>query len=182
MPSAPEYELYWRQSDMKIHPTLRVQVAIWIGGGAFAVLLGWKIYEYDLANGYTVFVTVLLVGVGIWMVLVAIPFHRSITRMLKEDVPREMLQTIQVHRSSTGDHYYAHLRSPESAPDDEPEIIVDVLCEPWIEGLPSVTKVKAYGVDMKRGPVVIETDRGILWPNGPGGTSRSRRRKSWKGR
>ena len=112
----------------------------------------------------------LFVIVGLYLMVKAYPFHLSLTQLASGGLAQEML--MKAYLDAEG-HQRIELRFPDTDVTRPAEIDVEVLDEPWLAAITPMTKVEVYGVHEK-GPVVVRTESGLIFPSGPGATRRRR--------
>jgi hypothetical protein len=104
-------------------------------------------------------VALAMLGCAAFVVIYVPAFYRRLSKMLKSETPRLMRVTLRNPDDRNG-NLLAELRPHESAEDEPAEVVVPVLNK---IDVPSHFPAHIYGNE-KKGPVVIETAHGILWP------------------
>ena len=94
-----------------------------------------------------------------FMIIYMPAYYRRLSKMLKSETPRLMRVTLKQPTDRNGD-MLAELRPHESSEDEPAEFVVPVLNK---IDVPAHFPAQIYGNE-NRGPVVIETAHGILWP------------------
>ena len=160
---------------MTYRRTLKTQYALSLATGTFALVLGYQAFEHRPLGNYWWAIALLFVAAGVYTILRARPFYRSV-ESLKEMVPVEMLLTIIPSGGSTrGDtDSWLLLRFAEPAASPLEEITiqgVDVSVA-WLEQSPKNKKVMVYGALNERGPVLVEADGQFTWPSSSGAVTR----------
>jgi len=128
----------------------------------------------------------LAIGLGLtfltslYFLFSAYPFYYRLHNLIGKNQPVDMFLVPKLH--ATGSNYTYHdygadLFFKESKEGDNCDISVYPLKggNKIINEMEPYTRVKVYGVEQKHGPVVIETDKGIMWPGGRGATIRKGR-------
>ena len=140
-----------------------------IGLFVLCILIGFGILS-DWDWGDKVFTTVFSIFAITWayITFAAFPYYLRLTRVLATSTPREMILVPKLY--ATGRNYTYHdwgadLFFDSSELEGNPEISIDRLSNNEdIEKLRPNTVVKVYGVNRKRGAIVIDTDHGLMWP------------------
>lgn len=155
---------------MQVHPRLRRELIVWRVLGLLCVLSGAFAISQNLRALIVIAASSLFIIVGLYLMIKAYPFHRSLSQLASGGLAHEML--VQPYLDAEG-HQRIELRFPDTDVTQPADIDVEVLDEPWLAAIAPKTKVEVYGVHGK-GPVVVKTESGLIFPSGPGATRRRR--------
>ncbi len=172
---------------MKVHPRFKKDMLKDIFTGIFLLLVGlfsllYLAYEFSTMGLLiaTFFFSGCSLGIllGIRVLADAIPFHELLTHLVENNIAaEEMAVTIRVESSSGewGTTYFdcADLRFLGDDPDPSPAITLRSRhSQSWTKDIVPGTRAKVYGARSNEGPVVIETEKGFIWPAGRRSTQR----------
>lgn len=167
---------------MKVHPEFRKTLLAEMAYGAVSSLFSiggacFIAYQIGLYELTMIFVSslfmfgCLLIGMaGTNSLRTAIPFYRSLTNLIEKNIDIEemaLIVGVESFSNEGGTYYCDHveLRFLEDDPSEPPAIrFTAPNHQPWTKEIIPGTKVKVYGARRNRGPVLIETDKGFIWP------------------
>jgi len=140
----------------------------WLICGSISLTLGTVVLALFHHTWPSIAGSLLFMLAGLYLCLRTIPFMRDVKSLLK-DVPINMTMTLRGKEWHMSPSYHAELRAPSSA---QPAIVVFVGWRDWFSKLTEPVPVKVWGAQQKRGPVIIESQLGILVSAGPGAVTR----------
>lgn len=117
----------------------------------------------------------LFVAVGGYLIRRATPFADEVERLVRSEAPCHMLVTVVVERGDPDIVACAELRFSDSPQGSPADVRVMVGYQPWFDQTAWPLLAKVWGARNPRGPVVIETAHGRLFPSGPGAVTRRAR-------
>jgi hypothetical protein len=150
--------------ERNIVPKLQVGIKIAVIGAALLIFFAPNTGIFGKTVQPRICWIITLVALGMLVcagfVVIYMPaFYRNLSKMLKSETPRLMRVTLRQPDNRNG-NMLAELRAHESAEDEPAEVVVPVLNK---IDVPPHFPAHIYGNE-KKGPVVIETAHGILWP------------------
>jgi hypothetical protein len=151
---------------MKHIQEARREARSWWISGTISLTLGAVVLALSHDAWPAVAGSLLFLLAGLYLCLRTIPFLRNVKSLLN-DAPVNMTLALRGNESHMS--YHAELRAPNSA---QPDIVVFVGYRDWLSKVTEPIPVKVWGARQKRGPVIIESQFGILVPAGPGAVTR----------
>lgn len=150
--------------ERNIVPKLQVGIKVAVIGAVLLIfftpnsgLLG-KVVQYRICLVISLAALAML-GCAAFMIIYMPAYYRRLSKMLHSETPRLMRVTLK-QPANRNDEMLAELRPHESNEDEPAEIVVPVLNK---IDVPAHFPAHIYGNENK-GPLVIETAHGILWP------------------